>query len=322
MSDDSLEKILEFNRELSTLSAIGLPFDVETEPSETITSRLERISSALETRVGGGQSIQQAMADEPLVSPRYQSAASAWLRCDDPTVALDGLAAGAIASRRLCASFNQWIAYPLIVATLTYAGLLVLCTFTVPRIESLLDQIGQTPTGILRWLSEIREWMPVWSVVVPLVAVTLFAWQQWRPRRQRPSDSGRRSGYLATARHADMAERMARLLESGVPESESLALVTNRVDQSGDDNPDPRSLPPLLGWALTSDLADQARPGVMRMVAQTYRQAADRKGRMWRSIALAFVGVLVSGVFVLGYAVSVFAALSQLLQNIALSGGA
>ena len=81
-------------------------------------------------------------------------------------------------------------------------------------------------------------------------------------------------------------------------------------------------MPPLLGWALTSDLADQTRPGVMRMVAQTYRQSADRKGRMWRSMALAFVGVLVGSLFVLGYAVSVFAAMGQLLHDIALSGGA
>jgi type II secretory pathway component PulF len=321
MSDDSLERILDFNRELATLSSIGLPFDIETDPSESIADRLQRINSALESRVRRGQSIQQAMADEPLVSFRYQSAASAWLRCDDPTVALDGLAAGAVARRRLRAGFNQWTAYPLIVATLTYAGLLVLCTFTVPRIEALLHQIGNEPTGVILLLIQTREWMPVWSVAVPVLAVALYAWLRWRPRRHMPSDSTRGSGYLATARHADMAERITRLLEGGISEPESLALVTDHVDRTGRDKPDPQSLPPLLGWALTSDLDDQSRPKVMRMVAQTYRQAADRKGRIWRTIASGVVGILVGGVFVLGYSVTVFQTMIELLQEVALRGG-
>ena len=77
----------------------------------------------------------------------------------------------------------------------------------------------------------------------------------------------------------------------------------------------------LQAAQLGQILADQSRPSAMRMVAQTYRQAADRKGRIWRTVASGFVGILVGSVFVFGYAMTVFLAMRQLLQEVTTSGG-
>lgn len=317
MSDDSLERILQLNHELTILASLGVPLDIEADRSETVASRLQRISSALENRVRSGQSIERAMADEPIISPSYQSAAAAWLVCDDPTVAFDGLSAGAIARTRLRRSFSQWIVYPFVIVCLIYAGLLVLCSFTVPRIEALLEQTQQQPTAVIGWLSQLREWMPVWGIALPLLAVVFLAWQRWSVRHHTSQDLPWGSGYLSASRRADVAQRVTRLVGSGVDPSKSIEIASDQVGRSGNLGA-VKSLPPLLGWALSDDLDDESRPAALRMVAKTYRRAADRKGRIWRTFVSGAVGVLVGGLVVLGYGMTVFLTMTELLRGIAL----
>ena len=118
-----------------------------------------------------------------------------------------------------------------------------------------------------------------------------------------------------------MADRIGRMIESGVAESESMALVTNRVGQRAETTAGGKPMPPLLAWALSSDVDDQSRPAVLRMVADTYRRAAIRQGRIWRTFASGLIGVLVGGFLVLGYATTVFLAMTELLRDVALRGG-
>ena len=165
MSDASLERVLAFNRELSALAATGLPLDLgddELSPGITeTTKKLERISEAIAARVRRGQTLDQAVAEDPELTPQYRSAVQSWLRCDDPTVALDGLAAPAMARRQLGMGIGQSMLYPLLLMILTYLGFVYLCGVTTPKIDAIYQQLAQAPGESLKFLIAGRELMPI-----------------------------------------------------------------------------------------------------------------------------------------------------------------
>ncbi len=82
------------------------------------------------------------------------------------------------------------------------------------------------------------------------------------------------------------------------------------------------SLPSLLRWAVSGDLGGEPMPKALRFVAQTYRQKAHRQEAIWRFVAPTICGVLLGGTFVLGYSLSLFLPVVQLLKDISLPGGA
>ena len=345
MSDVTLERVLAFNRELLALSATGLPLDLGvTERSESIKARLERINTALATRIQRGQGIEQAICEDSELTPQYRAAVLTWLRCSDPTVALDGLAAPTVARRQLGLSIGQSMLYPLIVVTLTYFGFLYLCGVTAPKIEAIYQQIAQTPSDSLEFLAVGRQLMPIWAPLIPLLFI--FAAIGWRLRVSGSSWLPGSSRYLDAVRSANTAQQLARLMESGMSLPESMALAGPLLGSAGlmeteptalaagpetsvnqDGRPeasafDSRELPALLRWAVSGDLGGEPMPKALRFVAQTYRQKARRQEAIWRFMAPTICGVLLGGVFVLGYSLSLFLPVVQLLKDISLPGGA
>ncbi len=165
MSDPSLERVLAFNRELSALSATGLPMDIGIgRANETIDGRLEKINTVLATRIGRGQTIEQAIAEEPALPPRYRTALWTWLSCDDPTIALDGIATPAEAQQQFRRSLGRTMLYPLIVLSVAYFAFLYLCSVTVPKIQAIYDVRSQAPSDSLSLLIGSRNLMPICPV--------------------------------------------------------------------------------------------------------------------------------------------------------------
>jgi type II secretory pathway component PulF len=115
-----------------------------------------------------------------------------------------------------------------------------------------------------------------------------------------------------------VAQQLATLLESGCSLEESLALV----GAGGDRPDDTEAFPPLLRWAVREDLGGEPMPRVLRFVAQTYRQTAERQQTIWRVVAPTICGVVLGGMFVLGYGLSLFLPVIQLLRDVSLPGGA
>jgi type II secretory pathway component PulF len=325
MSDVTLQRVLAFNRELLALTATGLPLDLGFVPSDTTREKLERINAALSTRVQRGQGIEQAINEESELTPQYLAAVVTWLRCDDPTVALDGLAKPAVARRQLGLSLGQSMLYPLIVLTLTYFGFLYLCGVTAPKIAAIYQQIALAPSDSLAFLAASRQLMPIWAPLPPLLLI--IAVIGWRLRVSGLSWLPGSSRYLDSIRNANLAQQLARLMESGMSLQESVALagplrgIAAPADGTGSEDV-LESLPSLLRWAVSADLGGEPIPKALRFVAQTYRQKAHRQEAIWRFVAPTICGVLIGGTFVFGYALSLFLPVVQLLEDISLPGGA
>jgi type II secretory pathway component PulF len=323
MNEISLPRVLAFNENLNALAAAGLPIDLGMDQGhEAIHERLEKFNESLMLRVARGQSIEQAIAQETALPSRYRAALWIWLRSGDPTIALDGIVAPAATRRNFGSDVSQALVYPLIVFILTFAGFLALCWLLVPRLEAMYRQIWQTPSESLAILIRCRETMPYWGPAVPLLVVlAVIAWR-WRAPRASWRWVPGSAKYFHAAQYAELATQMANLLESGCGQDESLALLGPLYGSGADLESAPsESLPPLLRWAIRGDIDDQSRPGVLRVMAQAYRQSAEQQLSLWRLVAPSFCGALLGGMFVLAYGVGLFLPVVQLLKTIALPAG-
>lgn len=141
--------------------------------------------------------------------------------------------------------------------------------------------------------------------------------------------------------NAHLATQLARMLESGCSLPESLATLfpesipasasaipasnAEATDASASPAITPDSavlhqLPPLVRWAIDADPDDEPLSNLLRFVSATYRQMAERQEKLWRVIAPTICGLLIGGAVVLGYGLSLFLPVIQLLKDLATPG--
>jgi hypothetical protein len=153
-----------------------------------------------------------------------------------------------------------------------------------------------------------REWLPLWGVLLPLtVVLAVWVWKsksaawsyQWLPGRKR---------FVESIKKANYAENVARLLDTNHSLSESLQLVGPLESKS--------ELPSMLRWAFTAEVEDSWRVNLLRFAARTYRDTAKCEVTRWRNWLPVIVGTLVGGSIVLGYGLSLFTPMVELLQTL------
>lgn len=234
-------------------------------------------------------------------------------------VALDSLGAYDVARREMHENVRRSIFYPILILVLTYGAVIWLCVVTVPKFEALYQQVGHSPDVAVTLMVLCRNSIPVWGPAFPLLVIVGWFW--WRRRSHRWSWlllPGSR-GYFSAVEHAEMARRMAPLLQSGLSPQDSLALVRFKRDESQTESID--RLPPLLDWAVHGDLGNESRSGLMAAVAQSYQRLARQRSRRWLYFAGAVIGVFVGGGFVFSYGFLLFLATRNLLIDISIPGG-
>lgn len=324
MNDDSLTKIEAFHRELCALAATGLPLELGINPTQpALSAKLDQIYSALAPRLRRGSPDQQAIAEQHDLPTQYRTALSIWLRCDDPTVALDRVTTRAVAKRQIGMSLGRSLVYPLIVLVLSYVAFLFLCYMTVPRIEAIYTQLAHQPSESLRFLIASRQGMPIWGPLVPLVLLIGLVWWRWSSKRTSWAWLPGSTRYFRALENADLAQQLARLTEAGLSLEESIELVGPARREPAPVGAEANaSMPSLLRWAMEGELDREATPRILNLIAQTYRNHAHRQGAIWRVVTPSICGILLGGAFVLGYCLSLFLPMVQLLKDISIPMGA
>ena len=330
MTEAPLQRILAFNQELASLSAAGLPLEVGIRGTqEDFVEQLEEYSTAISRQCSRGESIEQAITESSELNPIYRAAAWAWIHCDHPSVVLDGISSPAETRMQMSQSMGRSMLYPLIVLSFAYLGFLYLCISIAPKIEAIYAQLWQRPSSSLSFLLTVRDSMPIWGPLLPLLVIGALIWWKncshdltwsWIPGSSR---------YFAATRNANTARWLAILLESGCTLPESLELVehlpvhqqtSQRTNGQGIVTKD-GSTGSLLHWAVTGDVGDEPLSRVLRFVEQTYRQTARRQQTIWEFVTPTICGVFLGGGFVLGYGLSLFLPVVQMLKDVSLPGG-
>lgn len=358
MRDRSIQQVIEFNQEVAALSSAGvlLEFgDTLSHPAsrgravsldrvspDGVAAMLDQAGMALTTRVGRGQSLEQAVLEEPSLSSNYRRALLTLLRCDDPRLALETLAAPSRTQHRFVDGLSSAFVYPLIVLGIAYCGFIYFCLVTGPAIEGMYLQLGEESNPVVQFLSSARNSMPVWGPLIPLLTALFLLWWYSRGRKLAWNWLPGGKQYYRDVRHAQVAKQLAGMVESGATLDVALATVFAdsvpdaartdtrlRADSVPHDAPahstsiDSRllgRLPPLLRWAIEAD-PDEEPPGkTLRYVATTYEQTVLRRERNWRSLTPALCGLAIGGLIVLGYGLSLFVPIVRLLQDVATMG--
>lgn len=333
MGQVTLDRVLELNRQLAALSEAGVALELGA-PSASVQSVLDKANASLALRVSLGQPLADAIEDNEELPGIYRHALETGLRSDDLTTVLEGVSCQSTAKDDLRRTLSQSFVQPLVLFALAYAGFILLCLRFSPTLEGIYDQLRREPSFGVAFMRAARDWLPVWGPLVPLLTlIVVVLWHKgsgrvlsWLPLAGR---------YATTVAHANFADQLASLLEKDVPTAEALELAGGVTGNAGlvaasstvaaaqrsgetlsSDDPRLRRLPPLLRWALTSDLDDQSLPEVLRFAAQTYHQSAERQAAVWRVALPALIGALVGGVIVLAYALSMFGSLFALLKDL------
>jgi type II secretory pathway component PulF len=333
MSQMTLDRVLELNRQLAALSEAGVALELGA-PSASVQSVLDKANASLALRVSLGQPLAKAVEGNEDLPGVYRHALATGLRSDDLTTVLEGVSCQSSAKDDLRRTLGQSFVQPLVLFALAYAGFILLCLCFSPTLEGIYDQLGQQPNIGVVFMRTARYWLPVWGPLAPLLTLLVVVlWHRgsgaalsWIPLAGR---------YAATVAQANFADQLASLLEKDVPLSEALELASGvtgnaalvaasatlaGAQRSGErlspDDQRLRRLPPLLRWGLTGDLGDESLAEVLRFAAHTYRQSAERQAAVWRVALPALIGALVGGAIVLAYALSMFGSLFQMLKDI------
>lgn len=304
-----MDDLIAFNQQLMTLIQAGLPVELgDGTPSEAAAEQLQQINSRIALQVGLGHSVDQAVAADPHMPASYRAAWETWFHGNQPIEALNSLTSQAEARREMQINVGNSLIQPLIVLSLVYVGFIYLVLVAARQLEATYQQLGEPPSASLSFLILAREWLPLWGVLLPLVVIlAIWVWKsksaawsyQWLPGRKR---------FVESIKKANYAENVARLLDTNHSLSESLQLVGPLESKS--------ELPSMLRWAFTAEVEDSSRVNLLRFAARTYRDSAKIEVTRWRNWLPVMVGVLAGGSIVLGYGLSLFTPMVELLKTL------
>ncbi len=304
------DKIVEFNEQLVLVAKTGLPIDIRKDDDhQSIEQAISQLDARVGVRVARGDSVQVAIEQDALISSRYRQTLLSLLRTGDTAVALEVASGKAQSEHRLKSNVSQWMFQTAIVVVLTLVAFIFTIFFTNPKIESIYDDLSLEQGATVSLLEIVRNWLPAWlPMLAVLFLVGVFLWKRYGERLHWSSIPGG-TGYANAVKSSETAEQMAGLLEQGVPMSESMSICGIGASTAANGTfllSDQNQMSPLLSWAVTVNIDEHDRGDVLRFVARSYRNKAERLATVWRYLVPSIATALIGGVIVLIYALSIF----------------
>ncbi len=276
------------------------------ESSISLATTLNEIASRLETQLSAGQSLDSALDADARLSNSYRTALDIWLNCDGSPVALESLVSKAASLQQSRRILQLSILQPLVILVMGYFSLIYICSITIPKFESLCDQVQHAPGIGLSIMIAVRKTMVYWVPLAPPAILGLLIYFRQRTRDQAFKGLWFDRFAIRQLANAVTSEQMAERVRYDALESAT----------------DP-SLPPLLKWAGEDTAPSQSSQDVvsnrLRIAAAMYRMLAS----MRTQFSLAWLPLIslcaIGGLLVLGLGLSVFVPMVELLTDIARS---
>jgi general secretion pathway protein F len=346
MATASLDDFLALNEQLAALIDAGVPLDMGLPEQRTSAAeQLKRINATIVRRVHRGESLDEALeGDDAEIPATFRSAMQFGLRTGKISETLDTSVQVAESVDDSRFTIETAFIYPLIICVIAYLGLIGFSLYLVPTLDEMYTSLNLTPGPGLRVLHLVRETLPYWAIILPIVllaAVSLWSRAKRRattgnvftgPPRWLPGTSQT----LFQERCSRFAASLAALLDNQVPFQEavviageasgdanlieganSLAAADQRSHLPADDGPIAMQFPPFLRWAIWHADATIGRARALEIAARMYREAAARRAERLRTFAPMVVLVLVGGTVTLLYGLTLFIPVVELLRTLA-----
>ena len=303
----------------------------------------------LAQRLREGRTFADALELEGAELPRlYRAVVIAGTRTGRLPEALEAVAKLAQATLQLRRRIDLALLYPALVLLLASFLFALVISFFVPSLVGAFYWLELPETAWLNRLEWLRERLWFWAWIVPALVVLLGTWwcasTRGRFGLKGTTDTTTWSAFnvipglssiLANFRRANFCDLLAMLLEHQVPLPDASVLAADAAGDSGlqrvaariaegvrsghslaDCLVVGRELPPFLSWMLISGERQGNLVATLRQVAEVLRQRAASQSDWLRVVLPAALVVFIGGGAVLGYAVTVFGPMSQLLGRL------
>ena len=304
MSDSTAARLLSLNQQAIAIVGLNIPLDFGL-GSETA-ERLREINERLLADVGRDLS-PDALLDKHDLPERYRAIARMLLASDDPVPVFESIAIQELDRDVAAAPLRQAIKEPLVVAGLAYIGMIILCVFSVPSIETQYTQQGLAPSGVTRWLIAIRGAMPYWIIGFPILMIA-FGWI-WRRLANGPLlalfPGGSAHSRLLVAE--SQSRHLAVLIASGVEQETALSLASTSVS--------PRVPIRPIAESIVRNGAPQSQSRALTRLAGFYHFLAGDRRQTFSARVPALIGLSFAGLIVLGYGLATFLPWIAVLQT-------
>ena len=322
--EPKLDDVLAFNATLLKLASAGVPIALDVSGrTEDLSGSLDKISSGIAIGMARGISLRQVLESDPELPSQYRSSLLTWLYCNESTDAFTALSDCAGGRRETERVVNIAFLQPLILLGMVYLGFLFLVLQLEPKLQAVRFQIGSAPAWGIQWLTMLRQSIWIWGTAIPLLIVLdLVIWSRHRTRWSLLRFPGRRGVFQAIQR-ANYAESFANLLEhEHTVEQASMMLGdfpndnATRNMQEAETSTTRIGMPPLLKWAFGNDVSPEERATALHCSALAYRDLAQSRASEWRSWLPVLMGAILGGVLVLGFGLSLFGPMIELLTSL------
>ena len=236
----SVEDLILFSRQLSTLFSAGIPLlsGLNTLAEQTENKRMNETINTIKNDIEGGSSLSDAMSKHPGVfSPLYVGMIQAGETAGTLDEIMDRLATITEHEKDTRARIKEATRYPKIVVTAISVAFIVLVTFVVPGFAGMFSRFGATlplPTRIMLGISHVfRDYWFVMIIVVSLIILGFRWYTNTKSGRLRLDGLmlwlpvfGPLFQKIIMSRFANI---FGMLIRSGVPILESLKIVSGTV---------------------------------------------------------------------------------------------
>lgn len=317
----TLDDFVALNDEIAALTRAGVPLGSGlTAFGRELPGRMGATAQEIGSRLERGESLDRIVADFPHLPPAYLAVVQAGLRVGKLPAALEGISQSTRRIATLRRTIGLALLYPLFVMGIGYSFFCFTIATLTPVMLLMLREYNALPLWLETSANALRETMPIWSTLPPLLLAAWFAWIWWRSgrvaagRELHPLFSFGALGTLLKMRTAGqmsaLCETLALLLEYGVPLPEGLRLASaatgshrltkaadslaSALSQGGNMTVAGGDFPPLLGWMLGSGQLQNDLPGMLRRAAGVYRDEATRRAQ-WLTLYVPIVLTAILG---------------------------
>lgn len=236
----SLEDLILFNRQFSTLVSAGIPMlsSLNALSEQTENKTMKGVINTIRNDIEGGSSLSDALARHPKVfSSLYVSMIQAGETAGSLDEILDRLATLAEHEKDTRAKMRAATLYPKIVVTAISAAFIVLVTFVVPRFAAMFSRFEATlplPTRVMIGINDIVHHYWYLMIIVPAAIVLGFHWYintekgklRWDGLKIRVPIFGPLFLKIAMSRFTHI---LGMLMRSGVPILDTLEIASATV---------------------------------------------------------------------------------------------
>ena len=301
IANATLGDLVAFHAQVETLAQAGLlPQSNCFANAEVARTVNYRIASQLALRTAQGASFPDAFCSAPDTAASYRLAFLAWYCTNRSPQSLDLL--NGYQPRRADFLFGRFVSLQLgIISAVAFCVLALWVWNAVPSLVGMYLE-ERAPLGLgAQFLWFLHEWLVVWAIGIPLVAILLFAWRRLAST-QIPQQLEEK--LQPSQREALLVDFVSLLKSSGCTLEDSMAICHKAVgaDTRSESLPKPAVSLDISKWAVhqTNDLSVQ-----------------------WKNSWSAYcIFATIAGVLVFGVAMALFQPMIELLLHLCQHGGA